>query len=236
MSITLGEIRTQVRQRADMEQSLFVSNSEANSYINASLKELHDLLISAYNEEYYMESVEFEAQADTIEYDLPDGSNYDGAAKFYKLRGVDVSTGSSTESWAVVKRFNFNRRNEDINNAAWSLLGQPFLEYRLVGSKIRFNRQPDAGTSFRIWYHPVCVTLVDDSDSYDDINGFIDYVIVDVAIKMLQKEESDVTVLAAQKAELKARIKSMAQNRDANEPESVTDIYAEDTNYYWLRR
>jgi phenylpyruvate tautomerase PptA (4-oxalocrotonate tautomerase family) len=46
---------------------------------------------------------------------------------------------------------------------------------------------------------------------------------------MLNKEETDVGVLAAQKAALVARITAMAQNRDANEPESVTDVYAEET-------
>ncbi len=236
MSISLAEIRTQARQRSDMEQSTFVSTAECNSYINASLKELHDLLIGAYNEEYVMEQVQFSSVAGQIDYDLPNGVNYSGAPKFYKLRGVDISIDGSATSWVGVKRFNFNRRNEDVNNTAWSLLGTPFLEYRLVGSKIRFNRTPDANTSFRLWYHPVCQTLVNDSDEYDDVNGWAEYVVVDVAIKMMQKEESDVSVLAAQKAALHARIQSMAQNRDANEPESVSDVYAEDNDYYWPRR
>ncbi len=237
MSITLGEIRTQARQRSDMEHSLYVSDSEANSYINASLKELHDLLIKAYNEEYVMEVVTFASVAGQIAYDLPDGVNYSGAPKFYKLRGVDVSVGTQgNAAYAVVKRFNFNRRNEDINNVAWSLLGIPFLEYRLVGATLRFNRTPDANTNFRAWYYPVCQQLVNDSDAYDDINGWAEYVVVDVAIKMLQKEESDVSVLMAQKEALKKRIEGMAENRDANEPESVSDVYNEDNNYYWLRR
>lgn len=225
--VTLAELRTQARQRADMEHSTFVSDAELTTYINASLAELHDLLVAAYNEEYYMEEYQWSSDGISLAYDLP--------ADFYKLRGVDVRM-SSTGAWATVKRFNFNKRNEQQNTFAWNMLGLPYLEYRLVGSKVRFNRIPDANLQFRIFYHPKSVSLVADSDTFDDINGFAEYVIVDVAIKCMQKEESDTRVLLAQKAALKQRIEGMAQNRDANEPESVSDIYAEDTEITLIGR
>lgn len=218
--ITLAQLKEQARQRADMENSDFVSDSELTSYINASLAELHDLLIAAYNEEYVMEEYLWNANGTDISYALP--------ADFYKLRGVDCRVG--TDEWATVKRFNFNRRNEQQNSFTWNLLGVPFLSYRLVGSNIRFSRLPDANMQFRIFYYPRAVTLVNDTDTYDDVNAYAEYIIVDTAIKMLQKEESDVRVLGQQKMMLKQRIEAMAQNRDANEPESVTDIYAEDSD------
>lgn len=216
--ITLAELKTQARQRSDMENSEFVSDSELTAYINSSLAELHDLLIASYCDDYMMIEHIFTSDG-SLAYDLPDD--------FYKLRGVDVRRGNG--QWATVKRYNFNRRNEQQNAYAWNLLGLPYIEYRLVGRQIRFNRTPDNALSFRIWYHPKLTKLVVDADSYDDINGFAEYVVVDAAIKMMQKEESDVSVLAAQKEGLRQRIIAMAANRDANEPASVTDIYAEDT-------
>lgn len=227
MSITLAELKQQARQRADMEESQFVQDDELVSYINSSIAELHDLLIAAYNEDYYLEEVQFAATS-SLTYDLPNGTNYSGAAKLYKLRGVDVKRGSGSD-WSTVKRFNFNRRNEQELGVTLSAFGLPYLEYRIVGSKIRFNRTPDSGLSFRLFYYPVAQTLANDTDSYDDINGFAEYVVVDAAIKMLNKEESDVSVLMAQKEALKKRIEAMAKDRDVNEPESVTDIYAEET-------
>jgi hypothetical protein len=220
--VTLGELKTQSRQRADMENSEFVSDSELTTYINASLAELHDLLIAAYCEDYVMEEHQFAGDGASLDYPLP--------ANFYKLRGVDVRQGPSSTQWATVKRFNFNRRNEQQNAYAWNMLGLPYMEYRLVGSNIRFNRTPDTNLDFRIFYYPRCAKLVDDTDSYDDINQFAEYVVVDAAIKMMQKEESDVRVLAAQKEALRQRIIDMAAGRDANEPASVTDVYAEDTD------
>lgn len=218
--VTLAQLKTQARQRSDMVNSQFVTDSELVSYINASLAELHDLLIASFNDDYAIEEHLFNSNGTDLEYNLP--------ADFYKLRGVDVRTGNG--QWTTVKRFNFNRRNEDQNSFAWNLLGLPYLEYRLVGSKIRFNRTPDANTNFRLWYNPRLTELVADSDTYDDVNNFAEYVVVDVAIKMMQKEESDVTVLLAQKQALKERIQAMAANRDANEPASVTDVYAEDND------
>lgn len=217
--VTLAELKTQARQRSDMENSEFVSDAELTAYINASLAELHDLLISSYSDDYVMNEHIFVSDT-TLEYSLP--------SDFYKLRGVDVRRGP-TGQWATVKRFNFNRRNEQQNAYAWNLLGLPYIEYRLVGSKIRFNRVPDAQLQFRIFYHPKATKLTVDADSYDDVNGFAEYVVVDAAIKMMQKEESDVSVLMAQKEGLRQRITAMAANRDANESASVTDIYAEDT-------
>lgn len=224
--VTLAELKTQSRQRADMEESEFVSDSELISYINASIAELHDLLIASYNDDYIMSEHTFSADGTSIEFDLP--------ATFYKMRGVDVKFNNG--NWTTVKRFNFNRRNEEQNSFAWNLVGLPYLEYRLVGSKIRFNRVPDAGMQFRMFFHPVASKLTLDTDSYDDVNQYAEYVVVDAAIKMLQKEESDVRVLAAQKEALRQRIISMAANRDANEPGSVTDVYAEDTDVVVITR
>lgn len=55
-------------------------------------------------------------------------------------------------------------------------------------------------------------------------NGWEEYVTIDAAVKCLQKEESDVSMLLAQKQALIDRIENMAANRDAGEPERVTDI------------
>jgi hypothetical protein len=47
---------------------------------------------------------------------------------------------------------------------------------------------------------------------------------------MCAKEETDPSVFGAQKAAMLKRIEDAAANRDANEPATVTDVYA-DGNY-----
>ena len=75
-----------------------------------------------------------------------------------------------------------------------------------------------------MWYIPRCPELVADDDEFNGISGWEEYVIVDVAIKMLQKEESDTSVLAAQKANLKKRIEQMSSDRDTGIAETITDV------------
>jgi hypothetical protein len=71
MTITLAELRLQSRQRADMENSQFVSDSELTSYINNSIAELHDIMCEAYGSDYYVISAEFSIDSSTDTYALP---------------------------------------------------------------------------------------------------------------------------------------------------------------------
>lgn len=226
MTVTLAELRTRAKQRADMERSNFVSDSEWNTYINSSLAELHDLLISAYSEDYQISEYTFTTVANQSSYDLP--------ADLYKLRGADLKL--QNDEYYTLKRFNFNERNRFTQDGLWEIYGLPFVRYRLVGSKIMFSPVPDRSTEIKLWYHPKAPTLALDTDSYDDVNSFAEYVVVDAAIKALNKEESDVSVLGAQKEALRLRIVEMAQNRDAGEAESVSDIYSENDDYYYTSR
>ncbi len=54
MAITLTELKAESRQRADMENSNLVSDTELTTYINKSIAELHDLLSEAYGSEYFV--------------------------------------------------------------------------------------------------------------------------------------------------------------------------------------
>ena len=226
MSITLSQLRTESRERADMEHSTFVSDSELNSYINNSISELHDLLIQAYDGDYYIEEATFTTTASTSSYSL---SSIITAGDFYKLRGIDAKI--IDNSWKTLNPFNFNDRNKYQNSEG--CLGLYLLKYRLVGENLVFTPTPDADTEVKVWYVPIAQTLTLDTDSYDDLNNFSEYVIVDAAIKMLQKEESDVSILVSQKKALYNRIEQAANNRDVGQGDSVSDVRNQNANYYW---
>jgi hypothetical protein len=70
----------------------------------------------------------------------------------------------------------------------------------------------------------------------DDLNQWQDYIVVDAAIKCLQKEESDVSVLAATKMALINRINNAASNRDAGTPETVSAVRNRETDLDWIFR
>lgn len=222
MAITLAEIRVQARQRADMQNSNFVSDSEANNYINNSIAELHDILCEAYGSEYFVVSTEFAITTGTASYALP--------ADFYEVKGVDIKMQPS-QVYQNVKRFNFNERNRYTDLVVWDLAGLTNVRYRVVGNSLMFNPTPSQDATVRLWYVPVATKLVQDTDSLDDQNAYAEYVIVDCAIKMMQKEESDVRVLMAQKQALEKRIRDKSQNRDAAEAPTISDVTAENDDY-----
>lgn len=58
------------------------------------------------------------------------------------------------------------------------------------------------------------------------LNGWLEYVIVDVCIKCKGKEETDPTMFIRQKALLTERIRNESQNRDIGSPAVVSDVYA----------
>ncbi len=224
MTITLLDIKAQARNRADMVNSNFIDEIELNSYVNNSIAELHDLLVATYGADYLVLSYDFTTVNSVDTYALP--------ADFYKLKGVDAKLNGS--QYYSLRPFNFNERNRN-QDVAWGLIGGPSIRYRLVGSNLKFSPIPEGSYPIRMWYIPVAAKLVLDTDIYNDINSYAEYVVVDAAIKMLQKEESDVSVLMAQKMDLRKRIENMAQNRDAEQPETVSDIYAEN-NEFWFTR
>lgn len=225
MAITLLELRTQARQRADQENSNFVTDAELNSYINNSIAELHDILIQAYDSDYYLSETNFTTVNGQAAYDLPDD--------FYKLVGVDARLNG--QNYFTLKKFTFNERNRFDDFGVWDVFGFSSVRYRVMGSQIRFNPIPDNQTDIRVWYIPVATELVADTDELKDLNAYSEYVIVDAAIKMMVKEESDATILLAQKADLKRRIEEAANNRDASNSETVKDIYAENVDYFYWR-
>lgn len=227
-TMTLSELMVAVRQRADMlpasytpttsSTAYFVSDPELISYINQSYFELYDLLVTLY-EDYYVKTPPYEFQTDgtTAQYSLP--------SDFYKLLGVDLGISSGTNAWVTLKKFDFISRNRYVYPQVTSTyLGVFNLRYRLVGNTLMFIPTPSAGQYVRMWYVPRLTTLSSLSDTADGISGWTEYIICDAAIKCAQKEESDVSVLGAQKMGLIKRIEDSGMNRDAGQPDTISDV------------
>lgn len=235
--MTLGQIRLASKQRADRVNSQFVTTQEWNSYINQSLYELYDLLITCYGDDYYVApSAKFYTSGATQNYPLPNGvltfkddnNNDFVAAPIYKLLGVDLGVNTAANGYVTVRRFNFIDRNRYFYpNTASTIYGVFNMQYILLGDKIQFIPIPSANQPIRLWYIPRMNQLLKDTDTTSEgVSGWLEYVIIDAAIKALQKEESDVSVLMAQKEAMKRRIEAAASNRDAGQGDTISDTRA----------
>lgn len=210
MSFTLAGLRELAKQRADMENSSFISDAEWTTMINGSYGELYDL-ITAQFEDYYL--------ADPVLFTLTSLNTQTLPADFYKLRGLDYMDGSR---WANVREFNFGERNR-FSGIESGYFGRK-KSYRVMGQKIYLLPENDPGGQYRLWYIPRFKPLALETDVMGDVLDFEEYVVIDAAIKALIKEESDPSALMKQKSDMASRVITMAADRSVDQPERVTDV------------
>lgn len=216
--VTLSDMRTRTRQRADMENSRFVSDSEVNGYLNKALRSLYDILVAA-NQDYKTIIAPFTLAAGNTQA-LPAG--------FYKLRGLDWTPDGGT-NWIPVPKFQFEERGRLTTFPITRY--QVSVKYRLIAATITFLPVDNAPGTYRIWYVPEMTELVADGDTFDGMNGFEEWAVLKAARKCLLKEESDVTDLDRELVEERARITEMADVRDYSQPDRVVDVNSDDYGY-----
>lgn len=243
-TMTLAQLREAARQRSDQVNSQFITDDELNSYINQSYFELYDILIQKYGDNYYSADPAVFATSSgpvnglNVQYPLPNGvleftngrTGETGyvAPQFYKLLGVDLILANQSQSCVTIKPFNFSDRNRYAVPNFQSFYGVTNLRYRLNDNYLWLTPIPAAGQQIQIWYVPRLTTLAEDTDTCDGISGWTEYIICDSAIKCMQKEESDCSVLFAQKQALIQRIEAAGENRDAANPATVADTQSID--------
>lgn len=238
---TLLAVRTAARQRADMVNSLFLTDAEFNANIQASYQELYGLLVQKFGDNYFVAGTpdlwyQFTTTT-SAGYILPDGSSsyklsdaLTTAPAFFKLLGVDLYTGAAVNPWVTLKPFMFQERNQWSAQAS-AIRRYANMRYRLFGNYLHLIPQPQSGLVLRVFYVPRLTVPASDSDVLDGVNGWEEFIVIDAAIKALQKEESDCSVLLAQKAAIIARLEAEAENRDAGSPQRVADVRRDDLSY-----
>lgn len=213
-TITLAQLRTQVRDRCDLVSGSdggFISDTELNSLINASAAELYDIEVAT-NTDWFVVSMPFT---------ISSGNTTTVTSSFLTLMGVDYLDGSD---YREVRRFEWSERND--KDYSYSTLTGPVSDrkYRMVGDTITIIPTDNATGTYRLWYIPEFSNLVSGSHTLNATNNWIEYVVVDAAIKCRDKAEEDTSVLMNQKAALAKRIMAAASHRDSNEPSRARPV------------
>mgnify|MGYP003674527761 FL=1 len=137
--VSLSELRLLAQQRADMENSQFITADEWRRMINRGYAELYDLIVtSANSEDYFLKSSTISLTSGTATYDLP--------TDFYKSRGVDLNTGGAK---VPLRRYNFAERNA---GGLYSVASD--MRYHIQGNSIVFNPEPASSDTVTIFYIP----------------------------------------------------------------------------------
>jgi hypothetical protein len=150
--VTLGSLRLQAQYRSDMINNPAITTPEWNIYLNNSAKELRDILIAAYGNEYSVQTPYSLTMTSNQFYDLP--------SDFYKLLGVDLQYSASPTGWVSLKRFEFLERNK------YAYL-QPAVNVYAQTARIWYIPEPTS-----LIFTPSCVTTLSSTTvSMDDVTG-----------------------------------------------------------------
>lgn len=231
--LSLQELRYRSQQRADRVNSQFVTLPEWNFFVNQSMDELYDLLITVYEDYFMAPRAKFQSVGNQFIYPLPDGlivmQNQSGnnfvPQPFYKLLGVDFGLNTNQNAYVTMRKYNLIDRNQFYyptqGNTVYSVYNP---RYRVLANNIEFIPTPSPGQPIQLLYIPRLPQLLQETDlTTIGFSGWLQYVIVRTAKYALDKEESDTSKLDQELIFLKARIEESAMNRDAGQADTISD-------------
>jgi hypothetical protein len=217
-------------QRANLEGSdEFITPPELIGEINTSLAEWHDLVTATtWNGTQVRRRYNFTTTASTspVPYvSPPPGSFYPLPQAFLRLLSVDIAISNNL----VITAQAFQEENRNIFKyypvGAW-IWNQP-IYYQLQDNNIVFIPGPIGQFQVQVNFVPTAPQLARPLDTFDSINSWEEFIVLDVAIKLLIKDgQTDmIQVLEGLREAQRARIKSLAPKRDQQTAEMIHETF-----------
>jgi len=214
-NVTLLTLRTAVRTRGEFLDP-FVTDTELTGYVNDSIAELYDELLKLDPSRYRSVSSNIPVVSGTGSYLV---STY--AATFYQLLGVEVADSRSATGWSNLSRYNFEERND------YELRTEKVdARYEVRGGYLYLLPEPTWSANVRLIFIPVPVALSANGDTWDSVNKWTEWVVLDCLVKCAHKEGS---IHSADRWEKKrdrklGSIMGLAEV-DQGQPKVRTDVY-----------
>ena len=215
-TVTLGELKSQIRALTDMEGAFeadtnrFVDDAELEAAINASGRLWYGMVVQAIPER-------FEAQQSIT-------SGYSSVslpASHYKTLGVhfQYSNGSTYPLDRIQYQQRYQYKGSNYTGRARG--------YYLTSDSLVLLPTPTSGTYLHD-YIPGWTLLSDDADTVDGYAGWEQWIVYDVASKLRIKEEAGVNEILSERERIKRDILEMAQDRELITPMAVQNVQDRD--------
>lgn len=207
---TLSEIRSKVRDRADIvAETARYPDSELLVYINDSYRELYGLLL----------------KHSLLREELSQSITADGSATYNVTAGHFATLAvfkEESQHYRRLSRGSFRDRPHGSTNAITGEAGT-YRIAKVSGTKtIELFPRPQSGTYVHV-YVPEVTALSADGDVVDDVLGWDEYIVIDAAIKVLRKENSETSMLENDKFNMMVRIETEAESQDMAESLQVAN-------------
>ena len=207
-SFTLSTLETRVRTLADQTSTTYTSQAEVFRCISNAYAELYDILLDA-----QMGSFE---STDTITAGTGGTHSYALHATYYGTIKVEFQDSSGCLHLLEPINVLETGRFAGISNAT-------SVGYRRIGSNLRLYPTPVTGETYIHTYAPVPADLTTGSDSVDGVSGWEEYIVVDAAIQLMIREESNPDQLVQRKMQLLDRIEKKKANRHLGRSFRIAD-------------
>lgn len=223
-NVALTELLTGARLYADERpggSTAFISDSDGLRLVKRSVMHLRDEVIAAGGHEYFVTDTTFATSSGTNDYSLP--------SDHMETLLVQVVWGASDVE--DVGGWEWDERGALESLGTWGRGNRK--GYRLTGSEMSLYPTPSAENTVRHVY----VKRWNQNDTVIDmgLDGWEDYVELDVAVRMRAIQQLPYNDLIALRDEALQRIQNMANDRAAREPLRVTDV-APESAYVGRRR
>ncbi len=211
MVTTLADLKTQVRQRLNIENATHISDAEIYNYLNFSLARLYALVTKA-NEDY--ELIRYVFQFPNL--DAQDG--YPLPSNLWKILRVDHQI--SGNNWYRLMRIN-KQDETDFSNPNVSSSCVTSYDTEVTGgiTYLRVYPTNNRTGTYRVLYYPAWQDLTADDPVVIGPPGqhFEEYAVLDTCIKCCLKDETDPSGFMAQLVSVTQQITSESAARDVGQ-------------------
>lgn len=236
---TRATMIAQARALADQDDSDNTDAADAIVWLNQALAELWDLLVKADPRRHARRS-DLTVASGVREYDFADAGAFSPTVEdLMSVLGVSYVYRAPLQE-IPLDPFAFGERGVDESEldqytpypgagVRWDIRyqGQTGEDARLI-----FSRDPEVNALYYVYVVRSCPELDSDLDVFDGVNGWEDFAVYTTAILMLQREESDASVLMAERARIELRIAALAPKRIAGRSKVIATAWSPDGSHH----
>lgn len=223
---TSAEMTDEVRDRSDLGDSQFRTDTQIRRYLNSSNRELTGHLIRLYSADYFDKEGTINTVSGTSSYDLPSDCF---AVKTFR---VTLSDGSRI----AIPKATTDEIDIDTENSGWETFGV-IPKHRIVQDQVRFIPTPRAVHDITVRYIHEAVffdgaddsrikEMADDDDYIQCYWNYEEWVILKAAIKVKHDQEEDSSALRWELDNIWKGIIAIANDRVTTEPDRIRDGYS----------
>lgn len=224
---TLTNLIADVRDRTDTENSQHITDAQITRYLNQSIAALYALIVEQDEGDSVAVSLDFNVAAGVSEVPLNASAPPEfSALNPYKILGLDVVSATGP-NYPVPRFMHGERAFLDSEDGRFGELERVHYQWRGANTLV-FAPAWSSAVTLRLTYVPSPTDLVAGGDTYDGRAGWEEWVTLDACVRVMLKEESDVSDFVRERAAVEQRVLRQIVARDRGQPKRIRDVVGGD--------